>query len=572
MRGFHIRAMVLLAVAVSLVVAACGGGSDDATQAPVATTQATAVGPTNTPAPAPTATPLPQPTGTLNFGLSTLSGAPGIYHSAGSAHVYIDGAYDPVIGTDANRKDDPTRGFMTSWEVDSAGMVWTFKTRDGVFFHNGVKAAASDVAWWVLAIRDNSDVTISAKGPFNRDVVDAVAPDANTLVLTLNKSNYFWPFTYFAMGGCGGSPCMLASQAHYDAVGMGGYNKTPVSSGPFQITKIQPGDSVTMDAIDKHWFWGTPRVKTLVFTQIPEDGTLVAALRTNQIQLGAVSRSSAGLVKNDSNLRLLTRPGGTVNYRIEQAFVPEYPGYGKNPLADVNVRRALNFYAIDREVLGTNFMKGFATPSVNYPANQADPSYFKMDVPAFDTAKAKELLAGAGYANGFELDMYIWTPPTQPELPEIFEAIAGMWENVGIKVTRKNISQQSYSQVHLIPKKFDRPSVAGMYALGQYRFSANQGLSAFQETGQYQTSNDKVMEARVTEWNSAKTLEEYSRLGKIVMQDYVDQVISTPAILDYTALWGARSDPNVIPAWFEVTRDNIAWGLFRAGLNEKKGF
>ncbi|MSQ24777.1 MAG: ABC transporter substrate-binding protein [Dehalococcoidia bacterium] len=504
--------------------------------------------------------------------MPSLSGSVGIYHSSGSAHNYIDGAYDPVIGTDANRKDDPTRGFAMSWQVSADGKVWTFKTRDDVFFHNGVKATASDVGWWVLAIRDNKDVTVSAKGPFARDVVDAKAPDANTLVLTLANANYFWPFTYFAMGGCGGSPCMLNSQKHFEAVGIGGYNKNPVSSGPFKITDIQVASKVTMEAIDKHWFWGVPRVKTLVFQEIPEDGTLTAALRTNQIQIGAVSRSSASIVKGDSNLRLISRAGGTINYRMEQSWVTEYPGYGKNPLADVNVRRAMNFQAIDRTVLATNFMKGYAIPSVNYPANQGDPSYEKIPVPAFDVAKAKQMLAAAGYPNGFAIDMHIWTPPTQPELPEIFEAMAGMWENIGIKVTRRPISQASYSQVYLIPKKFDRPSVSGMYSLGLYRFSANQGASAFEEAGQFQTSRDKVMEQRVADWNASKTLEAYNAAGKGVMKDYVDQVISTPAVLDYTALWGARADPSVIPSWFEVTKDNIAWGLFRAGLNEKKGF
>ncbi|MSQ24776.1 MAG: ABC transporter substrate-binding protein [Dehalococcoidia bacterium] len=586
MRAVNLRMAVLLALVTMLVTAACGGGDEEATTAPAtrapaatmapqATQAPTAVPtarPTNTPVPPPTATAVPQPRGTFQFGLPDMSNYQGIYYVTGSPHLYQDAFYDPVIGTNATNKDDPARGIVSSWQLDTTGTVWTFKTRDGIKFHNGNVATAADVAGTILTVRDSKDIIIASQGPMKREVKDVTSPDNNTVVLTLTSRNAFWPFVYMAVGGCGGSPCFLWDMKHLNQVGAGGYNRQPIGSGPYKVVNIQPGQSITLEATENHWFWGTPRVKTLVYNGIPEDGTRTAALRTNQIQLATLSRSDAVAVKNDTNLRIISRVGGTINYRMEQEWVAEYPGYGKNPLSDVRVRQALQFYAIDRDTLANRFMKGFATPSVDWPANQGDPSYKKHPVPAYDPAKAKQMLADAGFPRGFELDMYVWVPPTQPELPEIFEAMAQNWEAIGLKITRKPMPQATWSASISIPRKYEKPSVAGMFSLGLYRFGANQGSTAFDKTSQFQMSDDQVLGQKVRDWLGVANLEEYIKAGQVVSPLLTEAVVATPAVLDYTALWGVRNDPTVVPVWFQVTRDNIALGLFRVGVNEKAGY
>ena len=501
-----------------------------------------------------------------------MSGFQGIYNQSGSPHLYMDAYFDPVMGSTQDGKDDGTRGLMTSWEVDSTGTTWTFKTKDGITFHNGDKATAADAAFWIKTVKESGDVHLSSQGPFKREVADAVAPDANTVVVTMQAKNYFWPFTYVSMAGCGGSPCHLISSKYYQSAGLAEYNKKPVGSGPFKVTSIQPGASITMEALDNHWFWGVPRFKTLIYQQIPEEGTLFAALRGNQIQLGTISRANADSVKNESKLKIVSRPGGTINYRYEQEWVTEYPGYGKNPFSDVRVRQAMHLYAIDREVLANQFMKGFAVPTVNWPANQGDPSYKKLPVMKQDLAKAKSLMAEAGFPNGFEMLMYLWTPPSQPELPEIFEAMAGMWEELGIKVTRRTLSQQAWQATISAPRKYDMPTVSGMFALGLYRFGANQGSTAFNPKSNWQMSDDKALLAEVTRWQGAKSLQDYITVGQEVMPKLVNEVAATPAVLDFTALWGAQADTSIVPDTFQVTRDNISVGLFRVAVPYKAGF
>ncbi|MSQ25978.1 MAG: ABC transporter substrate-binding protein [Dehalococcoidia bacterium] len=585
----RVAGLLGLVASVSMVVAACGGGSDEATQAPAATARPTAAAttatqapaaatavptarPANTPAPPPTATAVPQPRGQLTLGLATLSSYQGIYYQGGSPHLYQDAYLDPLVGTDANNKDDPARGLINSWTVDTTGTFWTFKTRDGIVFHNGDKASAADAAWWILTVRDSKEIILSSQGQQKTDVKEVLNPDPNTFTVQLNSRNVFWPAVQLAMGGCGGNPCTLYSKKYYETVGLQGYNKNPVGSGPFKPVSFQVGVGITMEAVEKHWFWGTPRVKTMVFQEIPEEGTAVAALKTNQLQFITLSRGFAATVKADANLRLLTRPGGTVNMYIPEVYKKEFPGYGKNPMADVNVRRALVQSAIDRDTLAKKFMAGYAEPTVNWPANQGDPSYEKIPVPPFDVAKAKQLLAEAGYPKGFELDVYIWTPAAQAEGPELMDAISTMWENVGIKVNRKPINQQTWASGVQLPRKYDKPAIAGLYFLGMYRFGANQAAQSANPNGVNYSFDEQPVFDKILAWAQSGSLEEYIKLGKETQKIMVDRVHTTPTLMTFQGLWGARADPNVIPPWFQVTRDNIALGLFRMGLNEKPGY
>ncbi|MSQ25979.1 MAG: ABC transporter substrate-binding protein, partial [Dehalococcoidia bacterium] len=565
--------VLMLAVVVSLAAAACGGGDEAEAPAAKATQSAPATArPTNTPAPPPTATAVPQPRGQLNIALSTLSGYQGIFYQTGTPHQYMDAYIDPLVGTDANNKDEPSRGFINSWQMDSTGTLWTFKTRTDVVFHNGNKASSADPAWWLLTVRDHPDVILTSKAQIKADLVSADVVDATTFTVKLAARNVFWPAVQLAMGGCGGNPCHLFDSQYFKTAGLAEYNKKPVGSGPFKVTTIQPGASITMEATEKHWFWGVPRVKTLVFHEMPEEGTAIAALKTNQMQFVTISRSGVDQIKSDAALRLVTRPGGTVNMFVPEVYRAEIAGYGKNPIADVNVRRALMWHAIDRSVLAQKFMKGYAEPTVNWPANQGDPSYEKIPVPAFDVAKAKQMLAEAGYPKGFEMDVYIWTPATQPEGPELMDALAAMWENVGLKVNRKPITLQTWSSNVQAPRKYERPAIAGVYFLGLYRFGANQVLQSASPTAVNHSFNEVDVFDKIREWAAAPSLEEYIRQGKIVQKIMVDRVHSTPAILTYQAMWAARADPTVVPASFEVTRDNMGLGLFRMGLQQKAGY
>ena len=330
MRASHLHLLVLLAVALSLIVAACGSGDDAATVAPQPTAapqatqapqttqapQATATArPANTPAPAPTATAVPRPQGTLNLAWTNLSNFQGV-HISQAPQYFLDGAYDYIIGSTQDGKDDTVSGIVNNWSMSQDGTVWTLKTRDGIAFHNGDKASANDIKAWITFSASEGSL-LSSRANLQSDVASIDVPDGNTAILNLKKRNIFWPFAFLGRHACGGNPCHLVDGEYLAKVGIAGYNKAPVGSGPFAIKEINIGDSMTFEAVDNHWFWGVPRIKTLKWTQVPEESTQIALLRNNGAQAINLSISGGAALKNERSATIYTRPGGTTNIRVE---------------------------------------------------------------------------------------------------------------------------------------------------------------------------------------------------------------------------------------------------------------
>ncbi|MSQ24912.1 MAG: ABC transporter substrate-binding protein [Dehalococcoidia bacterium] len=566
MKASRLYLLLLLAIAVSLVAAACGSDEAEpaAAQQPTVAPQA-AAGPTATPVPPPTATAIPRPQGTLTFAWSDLLNFQGVHYTS-APQVYMDAAYDTIIGSTRDGKDDTVSGLATGWSMSPDGKVWTIKTRNSVVFHNGDKASAADVkAWLVYTMSEGS--MMSTRAVLQNDIASLDSPDSNTAVVTLKARNIFWPQAFVGRHACGGNPCYVVNGDYLAKNGITGYNRNPVGSGPFKVKEIQPGNSMTYEATDSHWFWGVPRTKTIVWNQVPEENTQLALLRNGGADMINISRAGAVSLKNDRTVKIYTRPGGTTNIRVEQQYIREYPGSGPNPLADLRVRQAMMWYGIDRKALADTYMVGFASPDVNWPANMGDPSYEKLPVPPYDLNKAKQMIVDAGFAKGFELDMYIWPRAELPEGVEMMEGVAVMWEKLGIKVTRKPLAFATYTSTILAPKKFERPSVSGMYGLTHYPFAANQSVAGFNPANQFVQSDDQVLKKLADDWVAAASLEEYIRIGRLANKAIVDAVAHTPALLTFDKLLGGRI--AAVPGSWAPTQDAFSFGAERIGLQPK---
>ena len=583
MKASRLYLLLLLTISVSLVVAACGSGEDEpaaaqqpsvapqattaapVTQAPQAPQATATARPANTPVPPPTATAVPRPQGEFRLAWTSMSNFQGI-HLNQSPQYYLDMMCDYVIGSTQDGKNDSVSGLVNAWNMSADGKVWTLKTRDGIVHHNGDKATAKDVKYWV-DFSKSSESTLSTRANLQNDLVSIEAPDANTVVVTLKARNIFWPFAFVGRYACGGNPCYVMPADYVARVTPAGANKNPIGSGPYKMKEILVGNSVTFEAADNHWFWGVPRIKTIYWALVPEENTQVALLRNNEVHLANLSVAGGKALANARNVKIYSRPGGTANLRVEQQYIKEYAGYGKNPIADVKVRQALVHYGIDRQALADTYMGGFAKPDINWPANSADPSYEKLPVPPYDVNRAKALLTEAGYPRGFEMDMYIWPRPDLPEGIEMMEGIAVMWERLGIKVNRKPIDFAAFISVNLAARKFDRPSVSGMFGLGLYPFAAGQGTAGFADNNQFVQSDDAELRAMVADWVSSASIDDYIRLGRQANRLIADRVAHTPALLTFDRLLGGRSD--VIPASWGPSRDLFSFGVERIGLQPK---
>ncbi len=572
MRTRRIRSLLLVGVALSLVLAACGGGADPtATSAPqlTAAPQSTAT-PRPTPVP-PTPTPAPTSSGELNIALQQMGQfglTPAISLTLSTA-TYLDSMFDYMIGTDDGGNLDDTAGFATSWSTNDDSTVWTVTFRDTVGFHNGDQATAHDVVYTLgLALAETSQW--GQGGDLQRDVASLETPDDYTMVTTLNSTNIFWALGFLSRLAPGDLPTFLLPKNYLEAVGIPEANKKPVGSGPYAFKQVIIGDSITVEATDNHWFFGVPRTKTMTYRHIPEEGTRIALLRTGDADLAPISIASTSLVQ-DAGLRIVQKDASKVGTVYTLQYQEDFNGV-PNPLRDEKVRKALSWYAIDRQAIVDSFLQGIGEPTMDYPVSPWDAAYKKHAVPGFDPDKARALLAEAGYPNGFEIDFYNLQPNAFPEGKEVIEALAVYWENIGLKVNRHPIDFAGFATKLIDGKEngWPRPMAGGMYAIGNKFIATSYASNPHNTKSPYAISYDAESTRLATEYQQAKTLRQYIATGQAYQDRAYEGATSWLPIFQVGDVWAGNSK---IPEAWKMGRDSNSFRInYAAAFNYEGAF
>ena len=341
--------------------------------------------------------------------------------------------YDALVGLDDANNLSADWGLADSWEMRPDGRQWTFELKEGIPFHNGAEFVADDMIFtieqWLLP-----DSVGSYKERLSSFVTEMAAPDDRTLVITTGDPDIWlhWDLTD-AQGALG----MPIPKAHFESVGYEEFAANPIGTGPFSFTEQRIGDFMELEAVVDHWREGTPTVGFVQLRKIPEESTRIAALKTGEVDIITVSRENVPDIRADDGLQVFLRQG--------QAIVGFYfhQQWDDVPVADIRVREALNL-AVNREELAEFVFGGLAAPGAVYPVPGSAPVLDPTLPPyGFDPARARELLAAAGYADGFEVTIHSYPRGDVPEGPRMIEAIAGYFDEVGVTA---NILPTEYSK------------------------------------------------------------------------------------------------------------------------------
>ncbi|PJE26367.1 peptide/nickel transport system substrate-binding protein [Pseudooceanicola antarcticus] len=347
---------------------------------------------------------------------------------SGQRKTYLDLVYDYLVYIDAEGNAEP--GLATSWEMENEGQTWTFKLREGVPFSDEScgTVTAEDVKYSLERLIGED----SRAGPAStmRRVIDrAEVIDELTVRVHLKAPDFLLATGYFGEAQQLGIVC----KSYIEAQGEGADAAMPVGTGPYTVAESIDGSEITLSLREDVDHWRvSPDFDEITFRAVPEEATRVAMLQAGEADIAPVSFDSIPGLEN-AGLRIVSaektwspviRLGGTVQTDPDR-FNPD------NPWADVRVRQALN-YAVDKQTIIDELFHGQGTI-----ANADTPVAAWNSVPPYpyDPEKARELLAEAGYPDGFEMRLKTFTTTPGAELPLMAEAVALYWADVGIDVT-----------------------------------------------------------------------------------------------------------------------------------------
>jgi len=311
-----------------------------------------------------------------------------------------------------------------SWKVSADQRVYEFKLREGLKFHNGDPFTAEDVkfsfhrAKGAKVLQDKvRDVEIA--GPYRvRFHLHEPWPDFMTFYGT------------FATGAG-----WIAPKKYMEKVGPDGFKKNPVGLGPYKFVSHTPGVELVMEAYEGYWR-KVPSIKRLVYKSVPEATTRMAMLKRGEVDLAyLLDAPQAQEVKRDPTLKLAFSGGiGTFYLDFFDQWDP------KSAWHDRRVRLAAS-HAMDRQALSEAETLGASRVTGNMI-----PAKFEYALPLepypYNPARAKQLLAEAGYPNGFDAgELYPWPP-----YASMGEAVGGYLGAVGIKVRMRNMERAAFYQ------------------------------------------------------------------------------------------------------------------------------
>jgi peptide/nickel transport system substrate-binding protein len=311
-----------------------------------------------------------------------------------------------------------------SWTESPDGLVYEFKLREGLRFHNGDPCTAEDVKFSFERYRGMGAT------PLHAHVHAVEVVDALRVRFHLQAP---WPDFLTFYGTPASAAGFVLPKRYLEQVGEDGFKHHPIGLGPYKFVRYTPGVEVVLEAYEGHWRQ-VPSVKRVIMKGVPEGSTRLAMLKRQEADIAfALEGLLAEEVKRDPNLRL-------VDVRLPSLFWIEFPEQWEptSVWADTRVRLAVN-YALDRQAINEAACLGYCPPAGVIIPRQMDDA-LQVEPPAYDPQKARQLLAEAGYPHGFDAGEFVPVPPHVV----LAEAVVNNLHAVGIRVQLRTMERASF--------------------------------------------------------------------------------------------------------------------------------
>jgi peptide/nickel transport system substrate-binding protein len=400
-----------------------------------------------------------------------------------------------------------------SWTESPDGKTYEFKLRAGLKFHNGDPVTTEDVKFSFERYKGAGAAILHER------VAQVEVVDPLVVRFHLKES---WPDFMTFYGTTATAAGLVVPKNYLAQVGDDGFRKHPIGAGPYKFVSHKPGLEVELEAFTGYWR-RMPSVKTLMMKSVPEATTRAVMVKTGESDISIVlDGPEAEDIQKNPRLKIVSSKHASI-------FWIEFPDQWdpKSPWHDKRLRQAVNL-ALDRQRINEAACLGFCPPAGVIVPRVMD---FALQVePApYDPAKARKLLAEAGYPKGFDAGEFA----AIPGFPTVAEAVMNDLNAAGIRVRLRSMERAAFYA------SWQEKKLRGLFmtAAGNSGNAASRVETFIQSKGGYANGGypdiDELFRQQATERDTAKR----EALLHKIQQLTIDRVMFAP-VMDLRTLNG----------------------------------
>jgi|GEM_PF-6760419 len=409
--------------------------------------------------------------------------------------------YDRLIDIDKSGNTIPS--LALSWKPIKP-TVWRLELRQGVFFHNGERFNAKTVQSVIMRALHGTESRQKAQISLIKDVqivndyaIDIITSEPWSLLPNRLSRLWIYPTEYF------------------NQVGLEGFLKKPIGSGSYRFVKWQQDNYLILEKNDKYWREQQSEIKKITLRHTPDMNARINALESGEADM-------AFIIDPEQIVRLEKLGYKTLNQPLGQAYIYFFRTTLKSPVADVRVRRAIN-YAIDVDTIIKSLFLGMASKLEGQPVG-SDAFGYDSSIKAYpyDPQMAKKLLAEAGYPQGFTI-AFDGTSGMAPKDKEVAELIADQLAQIGIHMQINLNERGVYLEKMMNAKMSPIWSISLNYAPTMDLFGPMNNATSF--TG-HKSHSDPAFDSLYLRWLAAFDQKEQLKIGREMLKYYHDEALA----------------------------------------------
>jgi peptide/nickel transport system substrate-binding protein len=400
-----------------------------------------------------------------------------------------------------------------SWSESEDGLSYEFKLRPGLAFHNGDPLTTEDVEFSFTRYSGAGATVLKEK------VARVEIVDPRVIRFHLKE---VWPDFMTFYGSTASAAGLVVPKKYYKEVGDEGFKKRPVGAGPYKFVSDKPGIEVVLEAFPQYWRH-PPIVKTIVMRSVPDSTTRALMVKTGEADIAFALQGldAQGVVDDPKTKVVATKHASCQWVQFADQFDP------KSPWHDKRLRLAVN-YALDRAGINKAGCLGFCPP-----AGVIIPRSMEFMLPTepypHDPAKAKQLLAEAGYPNGIDAGLF----HAIPGFPTAAEVVVNDLNAVGIRIKNAPMERAAF-YADWKAKKFRGLFMTGAGNAGN---AASRVEEFIYSKGSYADGGYPDIDALFKQQAGERDRKKREAILHQIQQLTIDRVMFAP-VYDFAALMG----------------------------------